>query len=83
MRVILFGTASAVAAAGLMPGPSAGGGVGVGVRVGALSAEISGRAETMFDATRVASGDRLDASVLSGMLAPCGHIGGLVACGLT
>ena len=80
LPVVIFGTAGARAAVGLTPGLAVGGGVGVGLRRGVLSLEVSGQVETTPKATRANSGDRLEATVFSAMLSPCGHWGSWLAC---
>ena len=77
-----FGAVSAAGSVGLLPGLSMGGAVGVGLRLEAISVEIAGRAETMPSAVRVASGDRLEATTLSALLAPCAHLHRWSACGV-
>lgn len=80
-RVAIFGAAGAVAAVGLAPGPSAGGSVGLGLRWRAMSVELSGRAETTPAPVRVDSGDRLEATAFSSLLAVCAHLDRASACG--
>jgi len=80
-RITIFGTAGALAAVGLAPGPAVGGGVGVGLRRDVLSLEVSGQVETTPGTTRADSGDRVQATVFSAVLSPCGHLGRWLACG--
>lgn len=81
-RIALFGTAGAIGAVGLMPGLAMGGDAGVGLRFEVLSLELSGRVETMPTAARADSGDRLEATMFSAVLSPCGHLGRWLACGI-
>ena len=54
--------------------------MGFGLRVRAFSLEVGGRAEAMTGPVRVGSGDRLQASILSGALWPCVHLGSFSGC---
>jgi len=81
-RVALFATAGLLATGWLLPGASFGGSVGIGGRTRLLSLEASARVETMLGPARVDSGDRLEATVFSALLAPCLHLEGWVACAL-
>ncbi len=77
-----FGAASAAGSAGLLPGPSIGAAVGGGLRGEVISVEIAGRAETMPSAVRVDSGDRVEATTFSALLAACAHLNRWSACGV-
>jgi hypothetical protein len=79
-RVTFFGAAEAIASFGLAPGPAVGGQVGVGLRRGAASLEASGRIETTTQPVQVDSGDRIEATVFSGFLAPCAALGPWLGC---
>ena len=80
-RKVLFGSAGVLGAVGLMPGAAVGADLGVGLRFEAVSVELSGRVETMPGSVRTDSGDRLEATALSALLAPCVHLGRWIACG--
>ena len=78
----VFAFAGALATGGLMPAPSLGGSVAFGLRWRGTSLELSGRAESMLGAARVSSDDRVEGTAFSGMLAACGHLDRVSACGL-
>jgi hypothetical protein len=80
LHISLFGAVGAAATVALMPGPSAGPELAFGARVNALSIEASARAETTVGEVRTASGDRVDATVLSGAIAPCAHLEQFAGC---
>jgi hypothetical protein len=67
---------------GILPGASVGGDVGVGVRRGDASIELMGRAETTPSATKVASGDNIEATAFSALLSPCGIFHEVSVCAL-
>ncbi len=72
---------SSVSAA-LGPAPMLGAEVGLALRSHAVSIEGSIRAETTAGTVHASNGDRLEATVLSGGLAPCAHAGQLAGCAL-
>src|SRR5262249_53532292 len=55
---------------------------GVRAQLPGWSVECSGRFETTLGETRTASGDRLEALVYSGTLAPCADLGQFAGCAL-
>jgi hypothetical protein len=69
----LFASLDGVAALGLAPGGVAGGELDVGVRVSSVSLALLGRLEATLGASRVSSGDRLEATIASGGIVPCLH----------
>lgn len=75
-----FAGAGGVFSLGVAPGPAIGAEAAVGARREAFSLELSARIETMTGSERVATGDRVEATVLSGALAPCGELGVFVGC---
>jgi hypothetical protein len=54
--------------------------VGAGVRWRFVSLEAAARIETTVAPASVDSGDRIEASLYSGVLAPCGFVGPWTAC---
>ncbi len=81
-RVTWFGQASGVASIGAAPGPTLGGEVGFGIHVASFSVEAAVRAETTPGAVRAASGDRLEATLLTGTVLPCFRYKGWSGCAL-
>jgi hypothetical protein len=79
-RLSLFGAAGAVATAGVAPGPALGPEFAFAVRAGAISCEVSARAEIAMGDVRADSGDRLEATLLTGALAPCAHLRQFAGC---
>ncbi|CAN5846812.1 hypothetical protein BH11MYX4_BH11MYX4_29360 [soil metagenome] len=75
-----FAGAGGVFSLGVAPGTAIGAEAAVGARREAFSLEISARIETMTESERLATGDRVEATVLSGALAPCGQLGVFVGC---
>lgn len=73
-------SAGAVFSLGVAPGVAFGAEAGVGARRDAFSLELSARIEAMPGDVRVGSGDRLEATVLSGTLTPCGQLGVFLGC---
>jgi hypothetical protein len=78
--IVVFGVAGGVASVAAAPSFTLGGEIGLGVRVRAFSILAAGRAEATPGPVRVDSGDRLQAAILSGSLAPCAHLGGWSGC---
>jgi hypothetical protein len=79
--ISFFSRAAAAVSVGAAPGPVFGGELGLGLGAGLFSAEATGRLETTAGATRVDSGDRLEATIISGALTPCiRHPVGLFGC---
>lgn len=76
----IFAGAGGVFSLGVAPGPAIGAEAAVGARREAFSLELSARLETTTGSERVATGDRVEATVLSGALAPCGQLGVFVGC---
>ena len=72
--------AAGVTSIGLLPALSVGGEVGAGINSGAFSLLLFGRGETLPSATRGGLGERLDASILTAGLSPCGRIAVLTGC---
>src|SRR5262249_43145115 len=69
-----------VFAFGLAPGPTAGGDVAIGIETGPFSVFLEGRAESQVTNARGDRGDRLEATLFSGALVPCGRVGALFGC---
>lgn len=65
---------------GLAPSATLGGEAGVGVRYGAFALFAEGRGETQVAGSRGSGGDRIEATVLAGGIAPCGHVRAFFAC---
>ncbi len=80
LRLSLLGVAGATGAAAVAPGPMFGGEIGVMGRLDRFSLEASARAETTAGHALVASGDRLEATVFSGLLTPCAHLERFAGC---
>jgi hypothetical protein len=78
----IFVAVAPVVSVGAMPSLSLGGEAGAGLRRGHFSIEGLIRAETTAAATRVASGDRLKASVFTGAALPCGEVANARICGV-
>jgi hypothetical protein len=70
------------ASAALGPAPMLGVEVGLALRSQRVSIEAAVRAETTVGTVHAANGDRIDASVLSGGLSPCAHLGRFAGCAL-
>lgn len=81
-HVHVFAAVGGVASAAVAPSVSFGGEAGVGLRAAAFSVEAEGRVEGMLAPVHVASGDRLDASVLTGALIPCANLREWAPCGV-
>jgi hypothetical protein len=67
---------------GVAPGPTFGAELGASLGKSLFSVELSGRAETMFAAASMSSGDRVQASLFSGALGPCLTFDRVGACAL-
>ena len=78
--ILFFASTGGVFSLGDAPGTSVGAEAGFGIRRADLSVELSARIETMPEVVRVRSGDRLEATILSGTLAPCGQLGLFLGC---
>jgi hypothetical protein len=76
----VFGVASGTVAAAEAPTATFGGDAAFGLRFRALSIEATGRVESTPGAVRVASGDRLQATILSGGIVPCLNVGAWSGC---
>jgi hypothetical protein len=81
-RVTWFAQASGVASIGAAPGPTLGGEIGFGLQVWSFSFEAAVRAEATPGAVRVGSGDRLEATLLTGTVLPCFRYKGWSGCAL-
>lgn len=62
------------------PGPTIGPELGVALRSGSYSIEALGRVDTTIGSPTSSLGDRLDATVITGGLAPCGHLRDFALC---
>ncbi len=82
VRASFSARASGVASIGAAPGPAVGGELGVALRVGVFSVEVGVRAESTPSATTVASGDRIEATLITASLVPCADLRGWSACAL-
>jgi hypothetical protein len=79
-RPSLVGVAGGVASAAVGPALMFGPDLGVMVRLKTLSLEASARVETTLGEARATSGDRLEATVVSGAVVPCAHLRALAGC---
>lgn len=78
--IFFFAGAGGLFSFGVTPGAAFGAEASFGARRDAFSIAIGARIETMPESERGASGDRLEATVLSGTLAPCGQLGVFLGC---
>lgn len=81
-RVWFSASASGVASIGAAPGPTAGGEIGAALHVRVFSIALALRAETTPGAAMVASGDRIEGTLLTAALVPCANLAGWSACAL-
>jgi hypothetical protein len=79
-RPIFFAALGGVVSVEGAPSVAIGGEAAFGLRTAGFSAEAAGRVESTPQATRVASGDRLQATILSGALIPCARLGAWAFC---
>jgi len=78
---IALAASAAMGMTGAMgPGPTIGPELGIAVRSGSYSIEALGRVDTTIGSPTSSLGDRLDATVITGGLAPCGHIRDFALC---
>ena len=78
----LLGSSAFVASFGLAPSYVAGAELGVGLRLRSFSLTAAGRFETTLGAVFIDSGDRVEATVFSAALLPCGHYRSWIGCGI-
>jgi hypothetical protein len=78
--ILFFARAGGVFSLGVAPGTAMGAEASFGGRRDAFSVDISARFESTPESVRGVSGDRLEATVLSGTLAPCGQLGVFLGC---
>jgi hypothetical protein len=76
----LTAAVGASASAALGPAPMLGPELGLALRARSVSIEASVRAETTLGIVRASNGERLEATVLSGGIAPCAHAGRFAGC---
>lgn len=81
-RVSWLAHASGVASVGGTPGPALGGEIGFGLRVKSFLLEAGARAEVTPGTVTASSGDRIQAAIYTGTLAPCFHHAGWSGCAL-
>lgn len=81
-RISFFAAAGGLVSVAAAPGATLGGELGVGLRVRAFSLETALRAETTPGSSLLPSGDRVEVTLITANLLPCGHLGGWFGCAL-
>ncbi len=81
-RVSFFAAAGGLVSVAAAPTVTLGGELGAGLRVRAFSLEAALRAETTPGSSLLSSGERVDVTLITAGLFPCGHLGGWFGCAL-
>lgn len=79
-RPTVFGILGGSASVAVGPAPTFGPEIAISARSKSLSLEAGARLETTAGSTRTSSGDRLEATVITGALTPCAHLAAFQAC---
>jgi hypothetical protein len=80
--ISFFAAAGGLVSIASAPGATLGGELGGGLRLRAFSLEAAVRAETTPGSSLLPSGDRVEVTLITASLLPCGHLGGWFGCAL-